>query len=127
MDDPALKIRVASLPNADKFQLHIYAALAEQERDFISLRTKQALAVAASKGVKLGGMRDATMKRNEAVKEAADAAAHRVADIIVPMRRAGSSLQSIADALNTAKVPTPRGKNWKSASVRNALLRLDAA
>jgi hypothetical protein len=27
-----VKLRVASMPNADKFQLHIYAALAEQER-----------------------------------------------------------------------------------------------
>ena len=45
MDDPKVKLRVASMPNADKFQLHIYAALAEQERDFISIRTKAALAV----------------------------------------------------------------------------------
>ena len=32
-------IRVAAMPTADNFQLHIYAALAEQERNFISLRT----------------------------------------------------------------------------------------
>ena len=48
---------VASMPNADKFQLHIYAALAEQEREFISVRTKAALAEAKAKGVKLGGSR----------------------------------------------------------------------
>ena len=44
MDDPKLDLRVASMPYADKFQLHIYAALAEQEREFISRRTKAALA-----------------------------------------------------------------------------------
>ncbi|WP_334029392.1 recombinase family protein [Alteromonas sp. P256] len=44
MEDNMLEFKVAAMPHADKFQLHIYAALAEQERDFISLRTKAALA-----------------------------------------------------------------------------------
>ncbi|MGX1256625.1 DNA invertase Pin-like site-specific DNA recombinase [Sinorhizobium fredii] len=55
MDDPKVKLRVAQMPQADKFQLHIYAALAEQERTFISERTKAALRVAKERGVKLGG------------------------------------------------------------------------
>lgn len=126
MDDKALKIRVAAMPHADKFQLHIYAALAEQERDFISLRTKQALAAAKARGVKLGGLRDKTMKRNEAAKHAADAAAHRVASIVLPMRESGASYQKIADALNAANVPTPRGKKWAAMSVKNASDRLSA-
>ncbi|WP_241462594.1 recombinase family protein [Tateyamaria sp. ANG-S1] len=125
MDDKRLSIRVAAMPNADKFQLHIYAALAEQERDFISLRTKQALASAKERGVKLGGLRDKTMKRNEAAKEVADIAAKRIADIAMPLREAGKSYQAVADALNAAKVATPRGgREWYPASVRNALLRL---
>ena len=41
MERKKLNLTVATMPNADKFQLHIYAALAEQEREFISLRTKQ--------------------------------------------------------------------------------------
>ncbi|MDE4060088.1 recombinase family protein, partial [Phaeobacter gallaeciensis] len=126
MDDPAFKIRVAAMPHADKFQLHIYAALAEQERDFISLRTKQALAAAKARGVQLGGLRDKTMKRNEAAKEAADAAADRVASIVLPMRESGASYQKIADALNAAGVPTPRGKKWAAMSVKNAADRLSA-
>ena len=127
LDNKRLKVRVASMPNADKFQLHIYAALAEQERDFISLRTKQALAVAKARGVKLGGMRDATMKRNRVAIAAADSAAHKVSSIIVPMRENGSTLQRIADALNAASVPTPRGRAWAAMSVKNALDRLTPA
>ena len=50
------------MPHADKFQLHIYAALAEQERDFISKRTKAALQMAKEKGRQLGGLRDKTMR-----------------------------------------------------------------
>ena len=124
MDDKALKIRVASMPTADKFQLHIYAALAEQEREFISIRTKQSLAAAKARGVKLGGLRDMTMKRNKAWKEAADAAADSVAPIVLPMRQNGASYQKIADALNAAGVPTPRGKKWAGMSVKNAIDRL---
>lgn len=124
MDDKALKIRVASMPTADKFQLHIYAALAEQEREFVSIRTKQSLAAAKARGVKLGGLRDMTMKRNKAWKEAADAAADSVAPIVLPMRQNGASYQKIADALNAAGVPTPRGKKWAGMSVKNAIDRL---
>ena len=113
------------MPNADPFQLHIYAALAEQERRFISIRTKQALAEAKSRGTKLGGLRDQTAARNLAVRKMADVAALRVADIAVPLREAGRSYQAIADALNAAGVCTPRGGvEWYPASVRNALLRL---
>ena len=126
MDDKKLKIRVATMPSADKFQLHIYAALAEQERDFISLRTKQALAVAKSRGVKLGGMRDATMQRNKAMQLKANADALRVSSIVAPMREAGASLQKIADALNAASVTTPRGGQWYPSSVKNTLARLEA-
>ena len=112
------------MPTADKFQLHIYAALAEQEREFVSIRTKQSLAAAKARGVKLGGLRDMTMKRNKAWKEAADAAADSVAPIVLPMRQNGASYQKIADALNAAGVPTPRGKKWAGMSVKNAIDRL---
>lgn len=127
MEDKRLRFRVATMPHADPFQLHIYAALAEQERAFISLRTKQALAEAKKRGVKLGGMRDATMKRNDVLKAQADERAQKVSDIILPMREAKMSLRKIAAALNASKVPTPRGGKWSPSSVKYTLDRLDAA
>lgn len=126
MDDPKLKLRVASMPNADKFQLHIYAALAEQERDFISLRTKAALAEAKARGQKLGGLRDKTGKRNEAIQRDALAFARKVAPIVQPLRKSGTTLAGIAEALEGAGISTPRGGKWTPTQVRRVIDRLDS-
>jgi len=124
MEDPKIKLRVASMPYADKFQLHVYAALAEQEREFISARTKAALAEAKARGTKLGGLRDQTGKRNAAVQANAVERAERVADIVVPLREKGVALQSIAEALNSAGVATARGGIWHASQVQRTLKRL---
>jgi DNA invertase Pin-like site-specific DNA recombinase len=126
MDDKKVKLRVASMPHADKFQLHIYAALAEQEREFISARTKAALAEAKLRGTKLGGLRDKTMQRNKAVQANALARAERVEGIVVPLRQAGSSYRAIADQLNQAGVETARGGRWQASQVKRVVDRLEA-
>lgn len=127
MEDRKVSFRVAQMPNADNFQLHIYAALAEQERAFISARTKAALAEARNRGTKLGGLRDKTMKRNEAVKANAAARAHKVSGIVVPMRDAGKPLREIAEHLNRAGVETARGGLWQASQVARILERLASA
>lgn len=124
MEDPKLSLRVASMPYADKFQLHIYAALAEQERDFISRRTKAALAEAKARGQKLGGLRDKTMKRNKVLKANAQRRAEKVAGVIVPLKEAGLSLRQIAAELDKAGVATARGGSWSAAQVKRVLERL---
>lgn len=124
MDDPKVRLRVASMPHADKFQLHIYAALAEQEREFISARTTAALAQAKARGVKLGGIRPKTEARNVAVQAQAKANADRVAGIVQPLRAQGASLRTVADALNGSGVPTARGGVWTAKQVQRVLDRL---
>lgn len=125
MEDKRLNFRVATMPNADTFQLHIYASLAEQERKFISLRTKAALREVRARGVRLGGLRDATMKRNAAVKTNADARASKLAGIVLPLREAKATLRDIAEALNGARLETPRGGQWHPTSVARLLERLE--
>lgn len=125
MEDKKVAFRVAQMPNADNFQLHIYAALAEQERSFISARTKAALAEAKSRGTKLGGLRDKTMKRNIAVQVNAHARAQKLAGMIIPMRAAGKPLREIADHLNKAGVQTARGGLWQASQVMRILSRLE--
>ncbi|PYG24698.1 recombinase family protein [Pelagimonas varians] len=124
MDDKRVRLRVAAMPNADKFQLHIYAALAEQEREFISLRTKAALGEAKARGVKLGGLRDKTGERNKAVQAKAKTGAERVAGLIIPLRTQGATLREIAASLNKSGVPTARGGQWQASQVQRVLKRL---
>jgi DNA invertase Pin-like site-specific DNA recombinase len=52
--------------NVDPFTLHIYAALAEQERRMISQRTSAGLAAAKARGVRLGRQETADANRHAA-------------------------------------------------------------
>ena len=122
MERKRLNLIVATMPNADKFQLHIYAALAEQEREFISLRTKQALAPLKGTG-KLGGNRGNIDKANEAARALADTHAAKVMDTVRPLKEAGRTLQQIADTLNKTGVTTARGGKWHPTTVKNVLAR----
>lgn len=127
MDDKRVRLRVAQMPQADKFQLHIYAALAEQERTFISERTKAALKAAKGRGVQLGGLRDKTMKRNEAIQIKANAEAERLMRIIGPLKASGQTLSAIAETLDTMQVPTSRGGRWTAKQVSRVLERVEAS
>jgi DNA invertase Pin-like site-specific DNA recombinase len=122
MERKRLNLTVATMPNADKFQLHIYAALAEQEREFISLRTKQALAPLKGTG-KLGGNRGNIDKANEAARALADAHAAKVMDTVRQLKESGRTLQQIADTLNKTGVTTARGGKWYPTTVKNVLAR----
>jgi DNA invertase Pin-like site-specific DNA recombinase len=123
MEDKRIRFRVASMPHADNFQLHIYAALAEQEREFISRRTKAALNEARAKGKKLGGIRPKTEARNVAVKANADSYAQRMDGLIEPMRTAGKTLREIAETLHASGIVTSRGGKWSASQVMRTLER----
>lgn len=125
MDDKRLSIRVAQMPMADKFQLHIYAALAEQEREFISKRTKAAMAEAKRKGRSFGGHRDGQDTNRKALRTKAVENAKRIAPFVLPLREHGATLQEIADRLNAMGIETGgSGGKWYPSSVRNVLNRL---
>lgn len=122
MEDKKLQFKVACLPQADKFQLHLYAALAEQERDFISQRTIAALKEAKARGVKLGGLRDKTLKRNKVKKDNSVARAKVLEPLIKPLRQQGMSYSAIARVLESTKAKTASGSTrWHSKQVARYL------
>lgn len=117
--------------DADPFMLHLYAALAEKERNLISVRTRDALRAARERGVALGGWRGGPVVDQrlgtDAAKRAADEFARTLAPIVCPMRQAGLSLRAIADALQAKGIQTARrGSTWTPTAVRNVLARLPA-
>lgn len=123
MEDKTLKLKVASMPNADKFQLHIYAALAEQERDFISMRTKAALAEKKASGATLGGLRDKTNARNRRKIEDANKRALDLAPILTPMVQAKLSYRAMAERLNNIGLSTVSKNQYSAQTVRNIVKR----
>lgn len=114
-------VKVAMMPNADKFQLHIYAALAEQERDFISKRTKAALAEAKARGVKLGGVRAGHDKAIAAKKEAAKQRAEKLRPMVLELIKSNQSNTSLAKAMTNLQID---GKKWQPTQVKRLLKTL---
>jgi DNA invertase Pin-like site-specific DNA recombinase len=103
--------------HADPFMLHIYAALAEQERRMISQRTKDALRKAKERGVVLG---DAALgAKNKAQAAARDEALRAT---LVPM--VGMPSRAIAEQLNSRGIAAPRGGAWEHKSVLRMMARL---
>jgi DNA invertase Pin-like site-specific DNA recombinase len=127
MEDKKLSFKVCQMPNADKFQLHIYAALAEQEREFISKRTKAALAEAKARGTVLGGLREGTNKRNQSMRQRASTFAETLRPTLEAFTEQKLTIRSMAEALNRLGVKTSRGGEWSASSVHNALRRLELA
>lgn len=127
-------------PHANKFTIHILAAVAEHEAEQISQRTKAALAAAKKRGVKLGsarpghwedkedkrlaGLKQARVKAAQAHREAFDDEYSDLFPIVKELNEAGSSLQAIADSLNHSGHTTRRGKPWNRMQVSRLLKRV---
>lgn len=112
---------------ADPFVLHIYAALAQQERKMISDRTKAGLAAAKARGVKLGNPHLRTSDAaNRAKIERAKARAAALHDVVAGARARGHTrLRSIAAYLSLSGVPSPGGKAWSAMAVSRLLKQLE--
>jgi DNA invertase Pin-like site-specific DNA recombinase len=122
-------------PQANRFTVHILAAVAEHEAVMISARTKAALAAAKARGTKLGGYRwDISQVAAKGTAESAKArtakASKRAADLLPMIEdiKAGgaTSLRAIARVLNERGIASPSGGQWHANSVRR-LLPTDAA
>lgn len=135
-------LKVATMMQADKFQLHLFAALAEQEKTFIQERTKAALKqlqnradngdqVAKSKidnrnkGIVEIHKRGNNRKQSLIVRQArSEAFIKKIEDNILAARARGcKSFQAVADYLNNKGIKTVRGSEWTATGVRRVEMK----
>lgn len=129
--EAGVEIAAADMPQANRFLLHVMAAVAEHEAHAISERTRAALAAAKARGVALGWsipsraeeQRQAASLGAQRNVEAADRHAANVLPVIREIAARGASLRQVAAELNARGVRTARGGQWHATTVRNVLRR----
>jgi DNA invertase Pin-like site-specific DNA recombinase len=114
---------VAEMPHATDFQLHIFAALAQEERRLISERTRSALAEAKKRGVELGKNGKVLAELN---RTAANERAEVLRPVIMPMVEQGLSLSEMARRLNEMEILTVRGGRFYAQQIKLVCNRLSA-
>ena len=117
--EEGVKLVVAELPNATDFQLHIFAALAQEERRLISERTRVALAEVRKQGKVLGANGRVLAVQN---REEAAAFARELAPVISEIGR-GLPYSYIAERPNQQRYRTRRGALFSAQTVKNALAK----
>jgi len=129
--ESGVEVTAADMPEANRFMLHVMAAVAEHEGKAISERTRAALAAAKARGVKLGwSMPSRKAEQRQAAQRGvvvrmakADKFAANVLPVIREMQSSGMSLRGVANTLNERGVKTARSGKWQATTVRNALMR----
>jgi len=112
------------MPEANEFTIHIFAALAQQERKMISKRTKDALQAKKKQGVKLGKPENLThahrLKGGQAIADQAreDLRNKQAAKIILRCRKDNMTLEKIAEELNNDGYRTRTGKLFGRMTVK---------
>ena len=104
--------------DTDPFILHLFAALAEKERALISKRTREGLAAAEKRGVKLGGW--------NAGSERSQREAQELANQMKPVMEelAALSAHKAAAELNRRGIGSATGGAWYLATVLRLRERL---
>ena len=129
-----MRFIAVDMPEANDLTVGIMALVAQAEREAISRRTKEALAVAKARGVRLGNPNGAAaLKRagkggvalRAAVSANAQDFALDLAAVVADIRNDGTaSLRVIAGELTLRGIRTRRGGQWSVSNVKGLLRRL---
>ncbi len=119
------------IPNLDKFTLTLFMAIADRERELISIRTRDALAERKKavgewrkpgKGFKKSGRLDQAIATNQR-KAQINENNRRAAKLIGELRAKGESWRSITDQLNEFGFRTANGKTFQPTQTRRIYLQ----
>lgn len=124
--DSKIEFICCDMPTANAFTIHIFAALAQQERQMIGQRTKAAL---DEKKAKTGEWRkgrftaDARQKAMETIKSNAanNTDTIKAKGYAKSMRSNGFTLEKIAEILNKEGFSTARNKAFQKTTVKRLL------
>ena len=112
-------------PKMSTLEQCIFFGMAQQEREFISQRTKAALAVKKAQGVKLGGKyQPENLKRAQQAKhEQSKTTAQRQAFSAIELM--DGTLRQKADRLNELGYTTPKGGQWTAIQVSRLIAKFN--
>ena len=127
--DSGVRFVAVDMPEANDLTVGIMALVAQAEREAISRRTKEALAVAKARGVKLGNPNGAASLRRAgkggvalraAVSANAASFAADLAPVLADIRAAGhNTLRAVAAELTARGIQTRRGGTWNVGNVKS--------
>ena len=105
--------------SAGRMVLTMMACVAEFKACRVSDRTKEALAAAKTRGVRLGGYRPGAKRKEKAIAEA-----EGLSGVLEPMVRAGLSYRVMADALAGVGKLSTTGRPLAPAQIGRILKKL---
>lgn len=113
-----VKFVCCDMPEADSFTIHIFAALAQKEREMTSIRTKAALKAAQDRGVKLGNPK-ADAAHCDRMRAAKKPKEYNISLMFVinQLREQNKSFGYIAAELNKQGFRTDRGNDYSATQV----------
>jgi DNA invertase Pin-like site-specific DNA recombinase len=137
-------IKVATMPHADNFQIHLFAALAQQEREFIAQRTKAALSklqdradrgdiesqakLSRRNGTVMKVRHLGTEKSSQIRQQTSKAYMLKVEDAVHAARAKGhTSLRQLATYMNERGIKTLQGKQWTVSTAQRIIAQMDRA
>jgi DNA invertase Pin-like site-specific DNA recombinase len=128
LQESGARFVAADMPEANELTIHIMAAVAQAERKAISTRTKEALAAAKARGVRLGGNRGNLEDLKKGPAKSAEVRGRHARERALKVRRQigaivqdGMTLRQIAATLNARGITAPRGGQWHASQVRSVL------
>jgi DNA invertase Pin-like site-specific DNA recombinase len=139
------EFKVATMPQAKTFELHLFAALAQQEREFIASRTREALASLQKRAddgdavaVQKINNRSQALAKGRAVADITVANDQRMKNVnahqatiqphlLACLYNKLNTFQSVADCLNTKGLRTARGNEFTPTAVRRLMLAFNVS